>query len=60
MLKQCSLHKILTNCTLNGTRNNNKSVKVIQYVTKNSLVVVNAGPVVLQPQSGAIFTNKVK
>ena len=37
-----------------------KTQKVKQDVTKNSCVVINAGPVVLQLQSGAIFTNKVK
>ena len=60
MLKQSSLCKLLTNCTINGTRNSNKNVKVIQYITKNSQAVVIAGPVVLRLQSGAIFTIKVK
>ena len=34
--------------------------KIIQYVTKNPCTVVIARPVILRPQSGAIFTSKVK
>ena len=63
MLKQCNLHKLsqlVTNCTLNGTKHSSKNVKVIQYVTKNPCTVVIAGPVILRPQSDAIFTRKVK
>ena len=60
MFKRSSLHMILTNCTLNGTTHSKKNTKVIQYVTKNSWVAINARPVVLQLQSGAIFTYKVK
>ena len=60
MLKQCNLCKLsqlVTSCTRNGTKHNNKNVKVIQYVTKNPCAVVIAGPVILRPQSGAIFTS---
>ena len=63
MLKQSNLRKLslpVTNCAQNGTRQSNKNVKVIQYITKNSLAVVIAGPVISRPQSGAIFTRKVK
>ena len=63
MLKQCDLRKMsqaVTNCTLNGTTHSNKNTKVIQYVTKNSWAAVIARPVVLELQSGAIFTRKVK
>ena len=63
MLKQCDLHKTswpVTSCTWNGTKQSNKNVKVIQYVTKNPSTVVITGPVVLEPQSSAIFTRKVK
>ena len=57
MLKQCDLHKVsqlVTSCTQNGTTQSKKNTKIIQYVTKIS------GQVVLEPQSGAIFTRKVK
>ena len=47
-------------CTLNGTTNKIKHTKVKQYVTRDSCVATNAGPVVLPLQSGAIFTKKVK
>ena len=63
MLKQCNLCKmsqLVTSCTQNGTKHNDKNVKVIQYITKNPGAVVIAGPVVLNPQSSAIFTRKVK
>ena len=63
MLKQCNLHKVsqlVTSCTQNGTKHNNKNVKVIQYITKNPGAVVIARPVILKPQSGAIFAIKVK
>ena len=60
MSKQNILHKVSINCTLNGTMHSKKYTKVIQYVTKNSLVAINARPVVLRVESSAIFTNKVK
>ena len=47
-------------CTLNVTTNSMKNTKVKQYVTRNSCVATNAGPVVLPLQSGAIFTKKVE
>ena len=63
MLKQCNLHKVsqlVTSSIQNGTMHNNKNAKVIQYVTKNPGAEVIARPVVLKPQSSAIFTRKVK
>ena len=63
MLKQCdlcSLSQLVTSCTRNGTKHNNKNVKVIQYVKKNPRAAVIARPVILKSQSSAIFTRKVK
>ena len=36
MSKQNTLHRVSTNCTLNGMMHSKKYTKVIQYVTKNS------------------------
>ena len=61
MLKQCNLGRLsqpVTSCTRNGTKHSNKNVKVIHYVTKKPCTVVIARPVILRPQSGAIFTRK--
>ena len=59
-LKMYSLCNLLTSCTRSGTKHSNRDVKVIMFITKNPHTVLLAGPVMLELQSGAIFTRKVK